>query len=163
MPSGTFPRLVPEVADAQQGRRLLMLTIVIPNPRRGHNSTPHRFPDNLCVCPYACAFMHLVAVCINKTCLYDTGLGYTSLSLLALTPQQFVMQVMPRRWDGIKSAECSRAKFSDENRTLGITLQITFLKFVLDFLSQVTQFHCLVGDTDSLRFCKLSASIIILL
>ena len=39
---------------------------------------------------------------------------------------------MTRNWDGIKSAECSRAELSDENRTLGITLQITFLKFVLD-------------------------------
>ena len=93
--------IVPEVADAQWkvsqigpqggrclvGPRLLMLMIVIPNPRGGHNSTPHRFPDNLCVCPYVCAFMHLIAGCANKTCLYDTGIGYTSQSMLALTLQ----------------------------------------------------------------------------
>ena len=46
-----------------------MLTVVIPNPRGGRNSTPHRFPDDLCVCPYVCAFMHLVAGCANKNLL----------------------------------------------------------------------------------------------
>ena len=64
--------IVPEVADAQwkvsqigpRGDRclvrwrLLMLTIVIPNPRGGCNFTPHRFPDDLCVCSFVCAFMH---------------------------------------------------------------------------------------------------------
>ena len=87
--------VVPEVADAQWkvsqigprggrcpvGRRLLMLTIVIPNPRGGRNSTPHRFPDDLCVCLYVFAFMHLIVGCVNKTCLYDTGLGYILLSM----------------------------------------------------------------------------------
>ena len=74
--------VVPEVADAQWkvsqigprggrcpvGRRLLMLMIVIPNPRGGRNSIPHRFPDNLCVYPSACIFMHSL-LCANNNLL----------------------------------------------------------------------------------------------